>query len=621
MSNRTGTHDDNAYQQANDISSVNSVGSIVPTVRTHEIAADAPTVTGDRPEIFVHNHDVLSGRSISIAQHPGNDRYKSLVASYIEKSYSKTASIAEKKAVAIQIMQDIQNLDPPGRFLKREVKGRVPKGLEEGTWEELTEKDVARKTCQALRDCLSVKERDAAAAALFVHALSASNLRSHSHAHSDLNREQVQVDAVHRSGTKRSRNEVGNDYYTNIYPQSVSASGPSTSTATGATNNPAARSSPRQSNASARSQSTTAASHTHPYYSSSGHPAQPSSQYSPYKYYPDQGADHQHPSHNHHYNPRVHSQSHSYGYHPPVQGSSYSTPSAGHYQHNQSQPPIPDPCYPIDSMYGYGSQKYNGYGNHPHNQVGTSNQNFQPVEEPWSLKNQRTEDTYASTGVSTAASSPSTNLDSSLSQPPVPDHCYPIDSMYGYGSQKHNGYGNHPHNHPVDTSNQNFQPVEEPWPLKNQRTEDTYASTGVSTAASSPSTNLDSSLSQPPVPDHCYPSDSMYGYGPQKYNGYGNHPVDTSNQHFQPVEEPGYLKKQRTEDTDPSTGVSTAASFPSTNLDSSLEFGTSASAHAPFGPAPKQEVCHVVLQSFADPLKGNHTVFDRYMATLRHPSG
>jgi len=465
MSNHS--YDDNAYQQANYISSVNenrstatspaaaSVASI-PTVRTHEVAADANTVTGGRPEIFVHNHDVLSGRGVNIAQHPGNERFRSLITSYTDKAYCTTYSVTEKKAVAIQIIQHIQNLDPPGRFLKREGKGGVSRGLE-GPWEELTERDAVKKTCQALRDCnrqdrtgyaegvaapsdvkhvveqvskagLSVKERAVAAAAMIGpaamigHGFSDSNSSSHSHSYSDLNREQVQVDAVHSSGTKRSRDEVDNDYYANVYPQSVSAHGPSASTATGATNNPAARASPIQSNASARSQSISAASRNHPYYSSSGNPAQPPSQYAPY--YPNQGASshyHPHPSHNQHYNPRA--QSHSYGYHPPAQGSSYSAPNAGHYQHNQSQPPITDHSYPSDSMYGYGSQYHSGYGNHPHNHhvdtsnhhdVDASNQNYQAVEEPWSLKKQRTEDTDPSTGVSTSASSPSTNLDSSL---------------------------------------------------------------------------------------------------------------------------------------------------------------------------------------------------------------
>jgi hypothetical protein len=54
--------------------------------------------------------------------------------------------------VAEEIVRHINNLDPPGRFLKREGRGHVTRGLN-GPWEELSHKDAVKKACQALRDC------------------------------------------------------------------------------------------------------------------------------------------------------------------------------------------------------------------------------------------------------------------------------------------------------------------------------------------------------------------------------------------------------------------------------------------------------------------------------------
>ena len=100
--------------------------------------------------IKVHEHDVLSGRGVNFAQHPGNERFRALVLSRADDSYCQEYSVSEKRAVASAIIEHIRQLKPPGRFLRRAANSS--RGMA-GPWEELTPHEVIRKTCQALRDC------------------------------------------------------------------------------------------------------------------------------------------------------------------------------------------------------------------------------------------------------------------------------------------------------------------------------------------------------------------------------------------------------------------------------------------------------------------------------------
>jgi hypothetical protein len=106
----------------------------------------------NKPPIVVTENDVLSGRGVNIAAHPGNERFRTLVTTRADDSYCESYSASEKKAVAEEIVQHISSLNPPGRFLKREGRGQVSRGLN-GPWEELTRREAIKKTCQALRDC------------------------------------------------------------------------------------------------------------------------------------------------------------------------------------------------------------------------------------------------------------------------------------------------------------------------------------------------------------------------------------------------------------------------------------------------------------------------------------
>ncbi|KAG7369657.1 hypothetical protein IV203_027403 [Nitzschia inconspicua] len=119
-----------------------------------------------REILTVHDHDVLSGRGVNIAQHPGNERFRALVTTRYDDAYCSTFTTNEKRALAREIIDHIQNLDPPGRFLKRNGKSHSNRGLM-GPWEELSPKEVLKKTCQALRDC-NRNDRSGYAAAVAV---------------------------------------------------------------------------------------------------------------------------------------------------------------------------------------------------------------------------------------------------------------------------------------------------------------------------------------------------------------------------------------------------------------------------------------------------------------------
>jgi hypothetical protein len=105
-----------------------------------------------QPYYVVHDHDVLSGRGVNIASHPGNERFRSLVNKRYDANYCTSFSTSEKRALAVEIVSHIQSLDPPGRFLKRAGRSTSSRGLQ-GPWEELSRNDCIRKACQALRDC------------------------------------------------------------------------------------------------------------------------------------------------------------------------------------------------------------------------------------------------------------------------------------------------------------------------------------------------------------------------------------------------------------------------------------------------------------------------------------
>lgn len=95
--------------------------------------------------IVVHDNDVMNGRGVKVAQHIGNLRFRALIKQKHDPTYCEGFSSSEKKALAKEIIQHIQDLNPPGRFLKKHG--------ENGPWVELTKSETEKKAKQALRDC------------------------------------------------------------------------------------------------------------------------------------------------------------------------------------------------------------------------------------------------------------------------------------------------------------------------------------------------------------------------------------------------------------------------------------------------------------------------------------
>lgn len=97
---------------------------------------------------------MLNGRGVNIAQHAGNERFRALVHARYDPEYCTSYTTSEKRALASEIISHIKALNPPGRFLKRPKNHAKVQGAGlGGPWEELTQEDTIKKTCQALRDC------------------------------------------------------------------------------------------------------------------------------------------------------------------------------------------------------------------------------------------------------------------------------------------------------------------------------------------------------------------------------------------------------------------------------------------------------------------------------------
>ncbi len=375
-------------------------------------------------QIIVGDHDVLSGRGVNIAQHPGNERFRSLVTSYTDRAYCTSYSVTEKKAVAMEIIRHIRCLDPPGRFLKREGRGSVSRGLG-GPWIELTERECIKKTCQALRDCnrqdrtgyaggvaappdvkMVVEQASKAGLTAKDRAEAAAKTVGFSPKSSDRgNNNVVKSEPGSNSSSKRTRDEVDNDYYASLQqPPSSNA------------DLLALQSKPHATSSMSLSSDSPHRHADQHYYNSNnmGNNAPQAAAGAYSEYYPTT----QHIPSNY-YQPHS-----SYGYNhppssyarPPPMDQGYGRPESMNYQMQG-----PDNTYqPPNNYHHHGLTEQSlrqspgglpySYNNQP--MLPDSLSPFHPLDEPWPLKKQRTDDTDPSTG--TSASSPSNALDNSL---------------------------------------------------------------------------------------------------------------------------------------------------------------------------------------------------------------
>jgi hypothetical protein len=105
------------------------------------------SVDKDKYILEVEDNDVLCGRGAPSNFHPGNQRFRDIVASY--QSAYLAAKRADKPDIALKVVHCIEGYG--GRFLKRtKVPGVGPSG--HFCWQEIGEQRAYEKACQALRE-------------------------------------------------------------------------------------------------------------------------------------------------------------------------------------------------------------------------------------------------------------------------------------------------------------------------------------------------------------------------------------------------------------------------------------------------------------------------------------
>ena len=90
--------------------------------------------------------DVLCGRGGAVNVHPGNAKYRQLVAER-KRAYLAARYKREKRLLSESIVEEIRNQSPPGRFLNR----RTSDGAD---WYDIGDVKAREKTSQALRENL-----------------------------------------------------------------------------------------------------------------------------------------------------------------------------------------------------------------------------------------------------------------------------------------------------------------------------------------------------------------------------------------------------------------------------------------------------------------------------------
>jgi len=89
-----------------------------------------------------HHNDVLCGRGVTTNRHPGNENFRGFVNR--NKALYVTSTKRQKMTISRSIVEAVRNLDPPGRFLEKDVNT--------GLWSDIGDKKAVEKTSQALRD-------------------------------------------------------------------------------------------------------------------------------------------------------------------------------------------------------------------------------------------------------------------------------------------------------------------------------------------------------------------------------------------------------------------------------------------------------------------------------------
>jgi len=118
-----------------------SVSSIPDTLKASTVPLEHPTV-----------HDVLFGRGGMTNGHPGNRRFRDIIALH-RPDYIRATKM-DKPKVARRIVRAIRLGSPPGRFLKK---------ADDGKWYDVGDRCAAEKTSQGLRERSNTEKRQRSA--------------------------------------------------------------------------------------------------------------------------------------------------------------------------------------------------------------------------------------------------------------------------------------------------------------------------------------------------------------------------------------------------------------------------------------------------------------------------
>ena len=91
----------------------------------------------------INDNDVLCGKGKGVQSYPGNVQFRCMV-DRKKKDYRTLKRNKDKNTVAMEIMREVQGLNPPGRFLMEDSSGRL--------FRELSSERVLSKVKQALRE-------------------------------------------------------------------------------------------------------------------------------------------------------------------------------------------------------------------------------------------------------------------------------------------------------------------------------------------------------------------------------------------------------------------------------------------------------------------------------------
>ena len=94
-----------------------------------------------------HNNDVLCGRGGTV--HPGNEHFRKLV-DQKKRLYLTARFKREKRLISSKIVDEIRNLDPPGRFLLKDANSNL--------WRDIGDEKARDKTSQSARECFGRPE-------------------------------------------------------------------------------------------------------------------------------------------------------------------------------------------------------------------------------------------------------------------------------------------------------------------------------------------------------------------------------------------------------------------------------------------------------------------------------